>query len=78
MARQRTLVYMTIDWDDATTPDPRKWDWNALVNNGDGDETVTNIGTYRIAEQMTEDGVQELMDEITTIAGDVISDYHQE
>ena len=74
MARQRTLVYMTIEWDDALSTDPRKWDWDAMISEDDSGDRVTNTGSYRIVSSMTDDGVREMMDAITQIAGDMISD----
>lgn len=75
MALQRTFVYMVVEWDDATTCDPRKWDWNGIVAEDGNGETVTEIGTFRIVERMTSDSVQELMDDVTQVAGDKIGDY---
>jgi Neuraminidase (sialidase) len=78
MAKHRSFVYMTIEWDDVASNDPRKWDWDAIVSNDGSGDRVTNVGTYRILQSMTDDGVRDLMDEVTTVAGDIISDYQPE
>lgn len=67
MSKQRTVVYLMIEWDSSETRDPRKWDWNALVEEGGNGERVTDTGSMKLPESLTS---EEMMEAISRVAFD--------
>lgn len=73
--RKRTLVYMVIEWDDANTRDPRKWDWQALVQGNEGtDEQVLAVDATRLSDAMTETDIDDLVESIRDASSQAVRD----
>jgi len=63
--KNRTLVYLMVEWESGKTPDPRKWDWNAIVEEGGNGETVTDTGSIKLPESLT---TEEMMEAVSQVA----------
>lgn len=75
MSKQRTLVTMIVEWNDAETTDPRKWDWNAIVADAHHGEQVKMVSTHRLDESMDDDDEHVLMESLDAEANDMIGDH---
>lgn len=56
-----------IEWESGKTPDPRKWDWNAIVEEGGNGETVTDTGSMKLPDSLTS---EEMMEAVNRVAFD--------
>lgn len=72
MSKQRTLVTMIVEWNNAATPDPHKWDWNAIVADASNGEQVKMVSTHRLDESMDDDDERTLMESLDAEAYDMI------
>jgi hypothetical protein len=65
--KNRTLVYLMVEWESGKTPDPRKWDWQAIVEEGGNGETVTDTGSIKLPDSLP---TEEMMEAVSRTAFD--------
>lgn len=75
MSMQRTLVTMIVEWNNAETTDPRKWDWNAIVADAHNGEQVKMVSTHRLDGSMDDDDERALMESLDAEVYDMIGDH---
>jgi hypothetical protein len=56
-----------VEWESGKTPDPRKWDWQAIVEEGGNGETVTDNGSIKLPDSLP---TEEMMEAVSRTAFD--------